>query len=52
MQIYISVLIADEYSSNQDLQKAQALYNRSMAIYEKENWTPLVDHIKAKMNHL
>lgn len=50
MRIYISVLIADEYSTNQDLQKAQTLYNRSLTMYEKERWTPLVSHIRDRLS--
>lgn len=49
IQNYISVLIADEYLSIKDLQKAQALYNRSLEMYEKESWTPLVASIKEKL---
>ena len=49
MHNYISVMIADEYSSNQDLVKAQTLYNRSLPMYEKESWIPLVSHIKERL---
>lgn len=50
MQTYLSVLIADEYANSHDLLKAVALYNRSLASYEKENWTPLVNHIKERIS--
>lgn len=52
MQNYLSVLIADEYANSQELQKAIALYNRSLASYEKESWTPLVNHIKERISAL
>lgn len=50
MHNYISVMIADEYFHNKDLRKAQALYNRSIALYEKEGWSPLVKSIKEKLS--
>lgn len=49
MHNHISVLIADEYMLTKDVQKAQALYSRSLTMYEKENWSILAENIKAKM---
>ena len=49
MQNYINVVIGDEYSAIQDLQKAQALYNRSLAMFANENLTPLIAHVKDRM---
>lgn len=45
----ISVLIADEYSAKLDPVKAMALYKKSLLAYEKERWTPLVEHIKERL---
>lgn len=52
MQNYINVMIADEYSANQDLQKAVALYNRSLTAYERECWTPLARYIQERLSML
>lgn len=50
MHNHISVMIADEYFHNKDLRKAQTLYARSLAMYEKEGWSRLVESIKEKLS--
>lgn len=50
MHNHISVMIAEEYFLNKDLRKAQTLYNRSIALYEKEGWSPLIESIKEKLS--
>jgi hypothetical protein len=52
MQTYLRVMIAEEYVASNDLQKAVALYSRSLVSYEKDGWTPLVDHIKERISAL
>jgi hypothetical protein len=50
MQTYLSVLIADEYAASKDFQKAVTLYNKCLTCYEKEKWTPLVNHLKERIS--
>lgn len=50
MQNYISIMIAEEYFSIQELQKASTLYTRCLPSYERECWTQLVDDIKARLS--
>lgn len=49
MQNHINVMIGDEYMLMKDPQTAQSLYTRSLSMYEKENWSMLVDSIKEKL---
>lgn len=46
MQNYINALIGREYLLVKDTQKAMAFYSKSLVMYEKEGWQPLVDSIK------
>lgn len=46
---YIIVLLANEHMNAKDFQKASALYTKSLMLYEKENWKPLVGYIAEKL---
>ena len=49
MVTLISVMIADEYSAKEDSVKAQTLYKKSLLAYERDKWTPLVEHIRSRI---
>lgn len=49
MRHFLSIMIADEYIASNNPQKAQVLLQKSLSIYEKENWWPLVDDLKRKL---
>lgn len=50
MANFVGVMMANEYLLGKNLPKAQALYRRSLNMYEKECWTILVDEIKYKLS--
>lgn len=43
-------MIADEYLLIKDLSKAQALYKKSIQVYERENWVELANDIRSKID--
>lgn len=46
---HAAVIVADEYMLIKEFSKANSLYERSLQVYEKENWKELAEDIRIKI---